>query len=94
MLAEDKGVAARRGLKEVLGKALVRRTGTTYEAGTPDEGSRSLKVRYLTGRRPRKCGGHKREGNIVLPGEISGHAPRSGRRQEAPVNGSRSQPRA
>jgi len=29
------------------------------------------KVRYLTGRHVRICGGHKREGGCALPGEAS-----------------------
>ena len=32
------------------------------------------KVRYLTGRHVRRCGGHKREGGCALPGEASRHA--------------------
>ena len=32
------------------------------------------KVRYLTGRHVRICGGHKREGGCALPGEVSRHA--------------------
>jgi len=34
----------------------------------PDEGANIPKVRYLTGRRVRICGGHKREGGCALPG--------------------------
>jgi len=40
----------------------------------PDEEATIFKVRYLTGRHVRKCGGHKREGGCALPGEASGHA--------------------
>jgi hypothetical protein len=32
------------------------------------------KVRYLTGSHVRICGGHKREGGCVLPGEASRYA--------------------
>lgn len=36
----------------------------------PDEKANIFKVQYLYGRRGRKCGGYKREGGCVLPGEI------------------------
>ena len=39
-----------------------------------DEEAIISKVRYLTGRHVRKCGGHKREGGCALPGEVSWHA--------------------
>jgi len=37
----------------------------------PDEESRHFKVQCLNGRHQRKCGGHKRESSVALPGEIS-----------------------
>ena len=40
----------------------------------PDEEANISKVRYLTGRHGRICGGHKREGGCALPGEASRHA--------------------
>jgi hypothetical protein len=40
----------------------------------PDEEANISKVRYLTGRHVRICGGHKREGGCALPGEASWHA--------------------
>ena len=57
-------------LKEAAGKALARRTETTYEACKLDEKANIFKVRYLYGKLLRKCGGHKREGESALPGEI------------------------
>ena len=36
----------------------------------PDKEANISKVRYLTGRHVRRCGGHKREGGCALPGEI------------------------
>lgn len=35
-----------------------------------DEKANIFKVRYLYGRHGRICGGHKREGECPLPGEI------------------------
>ncbi len=35
-----------------------------------DEKANIFKVRYLYGRHGRRCGGHKREGQCALPGEI------------------------
>ena len=61
-------------LKEAAGKVLARRTGIAYEAFMPDKEAFISKVRYLTGRHVRRCGGHKREGGSALPGEISRHA--------------------
>ena len=40
----------------------------------PDKKAIIFKVRYLTGRHVRRCGGHKREGGCALPGETSQHA--------------------
>jgi hypothetical protein len=34
-----------------------------------DKEANISKVRYLTGRHVRRCGGHKREGGCALPGE-------------------------
>jgi hypothetical protein len=39
-----------------------------------DEKTIIFKVRYLYGKHGRKCGGHKREGECALPGEVSCHA--------------------
>jgi hypothetical protein len=57
-------------LKEAAGKALARRTGIAYKAVMLDEKATIFKVRYLSGKHYRKCGGHKREGGSALPGEI------------------------
>jgi hypothetical protein len=56
--------------KEAAGKALARRTETAYEAVTLGEKANVFKVRYLYGKRGRKCGGDKREGECALPGEV------------------------
>ncbi|MCA9444075.1 MAG: hypothetical protein KC964_25000, partial [Candidatus Omnitrophica bacterium] len=61
---------ARWNLKEAAGKALARRTGTTYEATSLDEKANIFKIRTLSGRRRRRCGGYKREGERALPGEV------------------------
>jgi len=61
-------------LKEAAGKALARRTVIAYEALMLDEKTTIFKVRYLSGKHHRICGGHKREGRSALPGEISYHA--------------------
>ncbi len=61
---------ARWNLKEAAGKALARRTETAYEACKLDEKANIFKVRYLYGKLVRICGGHKREGESALPGEI------------------------
>ena len=60
---------ARWELKEAAGKALTRRTEIAYEAPMPDEKANIFKVRTLSGKRRRICGGHKREGERALPGE-------------------------
>jgi hypothetical protein len=57
-------------LKEAAGKALARRIGIAYEACKLDEEAIISKVRYLYGKLVRICGGHKREGEGALPGEI------------------------
>jgi len=52
-----------------------------------DEEANISKVRYLTGRHVRICGGHKREGGCALPGEVSWHADSATvavRRQDVP----------
>ena len=36
-----------------------------------DEEAIISKVQYLHGKHGRRCGGHKREGECALPGEIS-----------------------
>jgi len=61
---------ARWNLKEAAGKALVRRTETAYEASKLDEKANIFKVRNLYGKLERRCGGHKREGESAIPGEI------------------------
>lgn len=61
---------ARWNLKEAAGKALVRRIETAYEASELDEKANIFKVRYLHGKLERICGGHKREGESAIPGEI------------------------
>lgn len=61
---------ARWNLKEAAGKALARRTEIAYEACKLDEKANIFKVRYLYGKLVRICGGHKREGESALPGEI------------------------
>ena len=61
---------ARWNLKEAAGKALVRRTEIAYEADKLDEKATIFKVQYLYGKFGCRCGGHKREGESALPGEI------------------------
>ena len=39
-----------------------------------DEKANLFKVRYLSGKQERICGGHKREGGSELPGEICSSA--------------------
>ena len=63
-------------LKEAAGKALARRTEIAYEACKLDEKANVFKVRYLYGRLVRICGGHKREGESALPGEVCNFAVR------------------
>ena len=65
---------ARWNLKEAAGKALARRTEIAYEACNLDEKAQLFKVRYLYGEIVCKCGGHKREGESALPGEICNFA--------------------
>ena len=65
---------ARWNLKEAAGKALARRTEIAYEACKLDEKANIFKVRYLYGKLVRICGGHKREGECALPGEICNFA--------------------
>ena len=57
-------------LKEAAGKALARRTEIAYEADKLDEKATIFKVQYLYGKFGCRCGGHKREGESALPGEI------------------------
>ena len=61
---------ARWNLKEAAGKALARRTEIAYEACKLDEKANIFKVQYLYGKLVRICGGHKREGESAVPGEI------------------------
>jgi hypothetical protein len=65
---------ARWNLKEAAGKALARRTEIAYEAGKLDEKAHIFKVRYLYGKLGCRGGGHKREGESALPGEICNFA--------------------
>ena len=67
---------ARWNLKEAVGKALARRTEIAYEACSLDEKARLFKTQYLYGKAVCKCGGHKREGESALPGEICNFAVR------------------
>lgn len=48
-LAEGKGVAARRGLKEATGKARTRRTETGYKAGRAGKAAMDAYAQYFTG---------------------------------------------
>ena len=64
----------RLNLKEAAGKTLARRTGIVYEAVMLDEKAIIFKVQHLYGKHGRICGGHKREGECALPGEISWYA--------------------
>jgi len=57
-------------LKEAAGKALARRTEIAYEACELDGKAIIFKVQYLYGKLGRRCGGHKREGESALLGEI------------------------
>ena len=61
---------ARRNLKEAASKALARRTGIAYEAAMLDKEAIISKVLYLHGRHGRRCGGYKRKGGRILPGEV------------------------
>ena len=65
---------ARWNLKEAAGKALARRTEIAYEACKLDERANIFKVQYLYGKLGRRCGGHKREGESALPGEVCNFA--------------------
>jgi hypothetical protein len=61
---------ARWNLKEAAGKAQARRRETTYEALLLDEKVQNCKVKNLSGKQWRICGGHKREGEGALHGEV------------------------
>jgi hypothetical protein len=50
VIAKDKGVAERQGLKEIWSKALARRIGSASEANRLDEVARHTKVRTLYGK--------------------------------------------
>ena len=67
---------ARWDLKEAAGKALPRRTEIAYEAVKLDEKAFTFKVRYLYGKLGCRCGGHKRESESALPGEVCNFAVR------------------
>jgi hypothetical protein len=62
---------ARWNPEEAAGKTLARRTETAYEATRLDEKAIIFKVLYLHGESWRICGGHKREGDRAIPGEVS-----------------------
>ena len=59
----------------------------------PDKKANIFEVRNLSGRHGRTCGGHKREGGCVLPGEICRPATCYWHR-EVLGGANRSQPRA
>jgi hypothetical protein len=84
---------ARWNLKEAAGKALARRTETAYEACELDEEANIFKVRNLYGKLVCICGGHKREGESAIPGEIC-QPVLNYRHREVTGRGGRSQPRA
>ena len=84
---------ARWNLKEAAGKTLARRTETTYEALKLDKKANIFKVRYLYGKFECKCGGHKREGESALPGEVC-HLALSYHHREVMRRDDRSQQRA
>ena len=65
---------ARGNLKEAAGKALARRTEIAYEACNLDERANVFQVQYLYGKLGCRCGGHKREGESALPGEVCNFA--------------------
>ena len=65
---------ARWNLKEAAGKTLARRTEIAYEACKLDEEAIIFKVQYLYGKLVRICGGHKRESESALPGEVCNFA--------------------
>lgn len=67
---------ARWNLKEAAGKTLTRRTEIAYEAVKLDEKALIFKVQYLYGKLGCRCGGHKREGESALPGEVCNFAAR------------------
>jgi hypothetical protein len=67
---------ARWNPKEAAGKTLARRTEIAYEACKLDEEATIFKVQYLYGKLGRKCGGHKREGECAIPGEVCSFAVR------------------
>ena len=80
---------ARWNLKEAAGKALARRTETTYEAAVMGEKANKVKARYLYGNHGSRCGGHKCEGRRALPGEICRYVTSGtvgNRRREASLN--------
>jgi len=80
-------------LKEAAGKTLARRTEIAYEACKLDERANIFKVRYLYGKLVRRCGGHKREGESAIPGEIC-QLVTNYRHREVTGRVGRSQPRA
>src|SRR5690606_3992591 len=59
---------ARWNLKEAGGKALVRRTGSRYEANARDETAEIVKVQSLHGTRGRISDGHKCGRSAHYPG--------------------------
>ena len=68
----------------------------------PDKKANIFKVRNLSGRHGRKCGGHKREGRSAIPGETCQPAygyrdgevvGRVGRSQQRPYEGTPTVPK-
>jgi hypothetical protein len=60
--------------EEAAGKAPARRTEIAYEAVKLDEKASTFKIQYLYGKPGCRCGGHKREGESALPGEVCNFA--------------------
>jgi len=84
---------ARWNLKEAAGKAVARRTEIAYEACKLDEEANIFKVQYLNGELVRICGGHKREGESAIAGEVC-QLVMNYRHREVRGRVGRSQPRA
>jgi hypothetical protein len=61
-------------LKKAAGKAPAGRTEIAYEAVKLDEKASTFKIQYLYGKHGCRCGGHKREGESALPGEVCNFA--------------------
>jgi hypothetical protein len=61
-------------LKKAAGKAPAGRTEIAYEAVKLDEKASTFKLQYLYGKPGSGCGGHKREGESALSGEVCNFA--------------------